>query len=168
MASISARAAPSTGRSRPAPNSASITTSAPASVRGLRGGKRPGPLFRRERGIAFEPANIAQQHDLDARAAFGQQSRGNETVATVIARPCDNDDPAAGRMARGHRLGHGAAGALHELAAGGTAGNRQPVGVGHFRSGQKLKHAASRITKAAQCEYGLLLPTVGSALPLTR
>ena len=71
-------------------------------------------------------------------------------------------------MALGHRLGHGAAGALHELDAGGTAGNRQPVGFGHFRCGQKLNHAAVRITKAAHCEYGVALPTIASATPLTR
>jgi hypothetical protein len=71
-------------------------------------------------------------------------------------------------MTLGHRLGNGAAGALHELAAGGTAGNRQPIGVGHFRSGQKLKHAAVRIAKAAHCEYSKPLPTIASAAPLTR
>jgi hypothetical protein len=71
-------------------------------------------------------------------------------------------------MALGYRLGHGAAGARHELAAGNPAGNRQPVGVGHFRSCQKLKHAAVRITKAAHGEYGVALPTVESAIPLTR
>jgi len=55
-------------------------------------------------------------------------------------------------------IGHGAAGTLHEFAAGGTVGNRQPVGVGHFRTGQKLKHAALRIAKASHCEYGSRCP----------
>jgi len=64
--------------------------------------------------------------------------------------------------------GHGAASTLHQLAAGNPAGNRQPVGVGHFRSGQKLKHAGLRITKAAHCEYRVPLPTTGSSPPLTR
>ena len=132
-----------------------------------RGSDRPGPLLRGARRIAFEPADIAQQHDLDARAALGQEPRGNKTIAAVIARPGDNDDPAAGRMARGHGLGHGATGALHQLAAGDPAGDRQPVGVGHLRAGQKLKHAALRIAKAAHCEYRPPLPTIECARPLT-
>jgi hypothetical protein len=71
-------------------------------------------------------------------------------------------------MALCDRLGHGATGALHELAAGNPAGNRQPVGVGHFSGGQKLEHAAFRIAKAAHCEYSEPMPTIESAVPLTR
>ena len=97
IASIIARAAPSTGRSSPAPNSASTITSAPASAAGVGRLDRPRPAARRLRGIALEPAAIAQQQQPHRIAALGQDARADEAVAAVVARPGHDADRGAPR-----------------------------------------------------------------------
>ncbi len=66
---------PSTGRSRPAPNNASTTTSAGVSNAGAAGSERPCPALSGQRRVALEPAKLADQQHAHAIAALGQQTR---------------------------------------------------------------------------------------------
>ena len=93
IASIIARAGPSTGRSRPAPNSASTMRSAPASAAGVGRLHRPVQLPRRLRRVALEPVAVAEQQQPDRIAAFGEDARADKTVAAVVARAGDDADP---------------------------------------------------------------------------
>ena len=122
-------------------------TSAPAE----RGGRRaastgPVQLSAASAASPLSRPRIAEQQQLDPIAALGQDARGDKAVAAVVARPGDDDDPArrTGWRSR-HRVGDRAAGAFHQLDAGVPAGDRQPVGLGHFGGGQQLDHAAARI-----------------------
>ena len=98
MASIMARATPSTGRSRPAPNRASMTIIGRRSRRSASRARRGRSSAGRPRGrIALEPRTVAGQQQPDAIAALGQQAGGNEAIAAIVARPGhDGDARAAG------------------------------------------------------------------------
>ena len=159
MLSIMARGRPSTGRSRPAPNRASITTSiAPSGRTGLPAppaapGDRARPLFRCQRRIAFEPRRVAHQQHLHAVTALGEQPRRHKSVASVIAGARHHDDAAPGRMARAHGIGDSPARSLHKVDSGHAAGDGPPVGLRHFRIAEELNHHASRIAIAARREH---------------
>ena len=100
IASIMARATPSTGRSRPAPNSASTTTSA--------GIRRPASAARWARSSAGRPApasplsrcTVADEQQPDPVPALRQQAGGDEAVAAVVAGAGHDGDARARRMPR--------------------------------------------------------------------
>ena len=143
IASIIARAGPSTGRSRPAPNSASTMRPAPASAAGVAASTGPGQRRGRLRRIALEPVAIAQQQQPDRIAALGQDARADKAVAAVVARAGDDaDHRRAARAPPRHRVGDRAAGVLHQPDAGRARRDRQAVGLGHFRGGEQLDHGA--------------------------
>ena len=97
IASIIARAAPSTGRSRPAPNSASTIRSAPASAAGAAGST--GPCQRRAASAAspLSLLAVAEQQQPDRIAALGQDARADKAVAAVVAGPGHDARPSARR-----------------------------------------------------------------------
>ena len=70
MASIMARGSPSTGRSSPAPNKASITASAPASPAGRRPIVGPFHLFAASRRVAFQTRRVTDEQDAHRIAAL--------------------------------------------------------------------------------------------------
>jgi hypothetical protein len=100
MASIIARATPSTGRSRPAPNSASTTDVGRHQALGCRRAQGPGPALRRRGCVALEPLAVADEQQSDPVPAFGQQAGRDEAVAAVVARPRHHGDARARRMPR--------------------------------------------------------------------
>jgi hypothetical protein len=99
-------------------------------------------LLRGPQGIAFQPGAIAAKENPDRFAPPGQNPRRDEPVAAVIARPCDHEDARGERKTIRHRIGHGAAGILHQDRARNAARDREPVGLSHLVRGEKLDHAS--------------------------
>ena len=143
IASIIARAAPSTGRSRPAPNSASTISSAPCERRGRRP-PRPAPASAAAASAAspLRLVAIAQQQQPDRIAALGQDARADKAVAAVVAGPGHDADQrrAGGCRAPPRRRPPG----RRSPSAGCPASrrDRQAVGLGHLGGGQQLDHGA--------------------------
>ena len=149
MARIMARGRPSTSRSRPAPNRASMTMSQSLSETGE--ACSTGPLQRSAASAAspFSRACCANEADAHRIAALGQMARRDETVTAIVARPRHNHHaPALQQGAR--RIGHGAAGILHQVDAGHAAGDGQPVGLRHFGVGEEFDHRGRDYRAAAR------------------
>ena len=119
MASIIARASPSTGRSSPAPNSASITTVRTLKSAGLRP-SAPGPsMLRGKGGVALQPARLPDQQR--PRTLITARRRGAEPRQSRPRRYCPvrpRQRPAADGMAGNDGLRDRRAGPLHEVDAG--------------------------------------------------
>ena len=156
IASIMARGRPSTSRSSPAPNSASTTMSQSVSETGE--ACSTGPLQRSAASAAspFSRAALADEADADRIAALGQMPRRDKAVAAVIAGP-GHDHHAAALQHGADRIGHRAAGILHQLDAGGAAGDGQPVGFGHFGSGEQFDHRFRHYRPAAKADKSIKL-----------
>ena len=86
IASISARASPSTARLSPAPNSASTMTPAPAICSGCRRLDRTAPSPRSFGCVALQRRDVAEQHQPHRIAALGEHARRHEPVAAIVAR----------------------------------------------------------------------------------
>ena len=89
---------------------------------------------------------VAVKEHLDRPAPFLQQTRHDEPVAAVVARPAENHRPMRGlRQVRPfleNRLDHAAPGALHQLQPGHLAAlDRGPFDLAHLRGCQEFAHA---------------------------
>ena len=139
IASIMARGRPSTGRSRPAPNSASTTMSQSVSEAGE--AASTGPLQRAAASAASPLSRCAVADEADAHriAALGQKAGGDEAVAAIVA-GAGHDHHAAALQHGGDGIGDRAAGIFHQVDAGRAAGDGQPVGLGHLGGGEEFDH----------------------------
>jgi hypothetical protein len=133
--------------------------------------------LRRDRRIAFEPVGIAYEQGSHPIAPLREDSRGNKTVASVVAGSCDDCDVLARGVARRDSLGHRAAGIFHKLDASKPTRNGAAVGLCHLRGGEQFKHgwreycaAAVRATRAQflrpQRRIGLYDHEIGKLLKL--
>ena len=75
--------------------------------------ERPLPARGGLRRIALEPAALAHEEEPHLVAALGQNARRHEAVAAIIAGARHHDGRPA-RQQAGRRVGHGAAGILHQ------------------------------------------------------
>ncbi len=140
IASIIARASPSTTRLRPAPNSASTMTPAPATASGFAGSIVPRPASAPPRAASPLSAAASPSEQQPHRiAALGQHPRRHEAIAAIVARACNHEDACPERMTR-DRVGDRAAGPFHELDPRDAARNGEPVALRHFVRRQELDH----------------------------
>ena len=142
IASIMARATPSTGRSKPAPNSASTTSPAGAMRSGEAGSMA---RFQRCAAIAASPLSLAASPtSMHAHrvATIRQQPRRDEAVAAIVAGTGHDHDPRAERATR-DRIGDGQPGLLHQVDAGVPPAIGEAVGFCHFGVGQQFNHRSS-------------------------
>ena len=107
------------------------------------------PLFCGERGVALEPARLADQQYVHRVAARGEQPRRDKAIAAVITGPGNHNDAAGGGPARRNRLGNRRAGTLHERDARNAAGDCQPVGLRHLDGAEDLDHDRSHNSECA-------------------
>jgi hypothetical protein len=86
-------------------------------------------------------------------------SGSDKTVATIVPGTGEDGDLTAGRQSCGDSLSDGAAGIFHQGQAGKTACYCQPIGFGHFGSGEDLDHFTGTISERliAQTRYNALL-----------
>ena len=122
-----------------------MTVCAPARPAGSPAAR--GPLHRLAASAAspLSRAGLADQHDVDAIAPFGEQSCRYEPVAAVVAGSRYHNDPAPGTRLCKHGVGDGSAGPLHKLDAGHTAGDGEPVCLRHFGIAEKFDHNALKV-----------------------
>ena len=96
--------------------------------------------MRGDRGIAFESTGVAEQKNSRTVSVLGKNTRGNKTIASIIARSHNECDVSAGRMAGSDRLGHGAPGIFHKVDPGNTRRNGAAVRLCHLRGGEQFEH----------------------------
>ena len=115
MAATTSAATPSSGRESPAPNSASTMTSAPAERSGRQRLDIRPPALSHSGRIAVEPLARPRSADPHAIALLPQQPRRHKAVAAVVAGPAHHGDRRALAADQvGGRIGHRAAGRLHQ------------------------------------------------------
>ncbi|MEY9370239.1 hypothetical protein ABIE83_004857 [Bradyrhizobium diazoefficiens] len=140
-ASIIARASPSTGRLRPAPNSASMISAGFPIACGLNGEHRVLPAARGGGRVALELVALAHQDHRDLAPLGGELGGCDKTVAAIVAGAGhDQDRPLLHQRVGG--LGDRLARAQHQLEAGRAGRDRELVGALHFGVGQNF-HATS-------------------------
>jgi hypothetical protein len=109
--------------------------------------------------VALHFVAFSEEQQPDRISAFCQQVRADKAVAAIIAGTCHDDDRrCTPRAAARYRVGHGSPGALHQTNARHPAGDRQAVGLGHFRGGHQLDHGAGDSTgggRPEQCNHPL-------------
>ena len=71
---------------------------------------------------------------------YGENTRGNKTIASIVARPRNDCDVNAGGMAGSDRLGHGATGIFHEVDPGNARRNGAAVRLCHLGGGEQFEH----------------------------
>src|SRR5260370_15305422 len=99
------------------------------------------PSAGRQGRISLQAVALAQQDDRDLTPACCEFRRGDETVATIVAGPGDDQDRSGFHEV--HRsLSDGLACAQHQREARCTGGDGEPAGTLHF-SGGKNSHAIS-------------------------
>ena len=129
------RAAPSSGRCRPAPNKASTTSSAPSKARGDSGSTSPVHAAAICACIAFEGFAVAQQRHPHFPAPRLQQPRHDETVAAIVAGAAQHQR-LAGLPLPEDFVRDRAAGVLHQRRATARRARRRTVGRIHFGDGE--------------------------------
>ena len=92
IASIMSSGSPFTGRSRPAPNSASMISAGLPIACGIERQHRIFPAPRRGGRIALQAVALAQQDDRDLAAARREFGRRHKTVAAIVAAAGDHQD----------------------------------------------------------------------------
>ena len=112
-----------------------MMTSAPARAAGSAGHCGTSPGLGSQRGVALEPFDLADQENLDRVAPLSEQPSCYKTIATIVARPGNDDDPATHSKAGTNCIGNGLAGPLHQPDTRHTTGYRSPIGVRHFGIG---------------------------------
>jgi len=75
-----------------------------------------------------------------SHAAFGQQTGGDEAIASVVARPRHDGDTRARGVPRGDAVGDCLPGIFHQRDAGTTGRDRQAVRLCHLGGGEQLDH----------------------------
>jgi hypothetical protein len=138
IASIMARGKPSTSRSMPAPNKASMTISQSVSATGE--ACSSGPL-QRSAAMAASPsaarsptADATVQRSADGAPRQNRRRHCCQGHAITTRRP-------------GSTLGtYRASGILHQLDAGNAAFDRKAIGLGHFRAGKEFDHGSPRLS----------------------
>ena len=140
MASITVRGRPSTGRSRPAPNSASTITFAPARLSGSGGLGCAAPGLVSLRRIAFEPvtspassSRVRYWRSCNTRAA-------TKSIPAIVAGPSHDSDVRSSRPGCDDRVCDRRSGMLHEREARRPIRDGQPIRRGHFGVGEELDH----------------------------
>jgi hypothetical protein len=98
-------------------------------------------LRRRPGGIAF--SGRAQPQQAHLAAAVGQKPGGDIAVPAVIAGPGDDRHRRPRGIIPADMVGDRPAGIFHQVGTGNTARDRQPIGLRHFRIGQKFDHAGT-------------------------
>lgn len=96
----------------------------------------PGP--RGGGRVAAQPVAAPKQAKLNGETPGGQQARGDKSVAAIIARAAKDDNSAGSGDEPLGLPGDRPARLLHQERPRNAGGDRQPVGFGHFRIGQKL------------------------------
>src|SRR5262249_56665330 len=89
--------------------------------------------------IAVETSGIRKQKRSHAVSALGENTRGNKTVASIVAGPRNDCDVNAGGMTGSDRLGHGAAGVFHELDPGDAPRDGAAVRLSHLGGGGQIQ-----------------------------
>ena len=161
MAATTSAAVPSSGRDRPAPNSASMMRSASASVAVPSGSTGSPQRLRHGGGIALEGVAAAEQAQAHPVSLLAQEPRGHEAVATVVAGPADDRDRGTRpRRKRGSGVGHGAAGILHQHETRHALRDGQRVGAAHLLRGEQLvARQGVSPSSAASCADAGAAPT---------
>ena len=150
MAATTSAATPSSGRDRPAPNSASTMRSAPASVAGAERLDRLAPA-RRHRGRVALQRVAARRAD---RGARGSPARAAAAPPRSRRRRCcrarrRRRSRARPRGQRGGRLGHGAAGILHQREPRhALRASARRVGAAHLGCGEQF---VARQASSSRC-----------------
>ncbi len=147
-------AIPSSGRSRPAPNSASTITAGEPN-RGSRP-SRPSPLQRPpRRGIALQPRRDRQPGSggPDARARASSRAATNPSPP-LLPGPAITRTAAVGGKPGADRIRHRTSGILHQLDAGNAARDRQPVGLRHLAVWSEAHACADGRCFAPDFRYG--------------
>ena len=93
----------------------------------------------RERGVAAERLAPPEEAELDGIAPLRQETRGDETVAAVVAGAAQHDDPAARPREARRLVGDRAPGGLHQRDPRGSARDRHAVGLAHLGRGQEMR-----------------------------
>ena len=133
---------PSTSRARPAPNTASITSSARAALRRRERRGRAMPMRRGSRRVGAG-ARRRQRGQRDRPALLLQQPRGHVAVAAIVARPGQHQRSArAEPRANGAR--HRTAGIRHQRRSRHTQSWRGCVGARHLVRCQQFRPAGQR------------------------
>ena len=143
IASIMSCGSPLTGRSRPAPNSASMISAGLPIACGLNGSTGYFHPFAAE---AASPLRLSSSHEQDHRnlaAARREFRRRDKTVAAIVAGPGDDDDRPLLHQLHGG-FGDGLARAQHQRETRGARGDGEPVGALHFSCGENF-HAKSLV-----------------------
>ena len=148
-ASIVSRATPSSGRARPAPNSAVDHQPGAGDQRRVEGQRLALPRRGRHGGVAAQPLARAEQGDPHRPAAPGEMARGDEAVAAVVAGAAQHERR-AGREACADRPGDRRARVLHELDARHARGDRGGIGGAHLGDGEQAAVPADR--RRAWCQ----------------
>ena len=134
IASIIARASPSTGRLKPAPNSASMISAGLPIACGLNGSTGMLPAARGGGCVALKLVALAHQDDRDLAALRGELGGCDKTVAAIVAGAGhDQDRPLFHQRIGGLR--DRLAGAQHQLEAGRAGRDAELISPLHFGGG---------------------------------
>ncbi|CCC97845.1 protein of unknown function [Azospirillum baldaniorum] len=116
---------------------------------GVGGLHRPGPAPGRHRRVSAQRGARPQQGQPHRPARFKKKTRDDEAVATIVARPAQ-DDGRVRRPALADRAHHRGPRRLHQHRPRHTARHGQRVGAVHLRHGKQFVHRLhppqSRIT----------------------
>ena len=94
------------------------------------------PAHRSLRRVAPQRSDGPEQREAHRPAALGQHARRDKAVAAVVSRAAEHRDRLRRPPPR-NRIGHLAAGSLHQLDAGDAARDRQPIRLAHLRRGEQ-------------------------------
>ena len=98
--------------------------------------------------VAAQSIFGSESQNAHGMAVVGQQPRGHEAVAPIVAGAGHDRDRAAPPRPLGNRIRHRSPGVLHQLDAGRAARDRQPVGLRHFLVVQELDHRGGTLPVA--------------------
>ena len=153
-AATTSAATPSSGRARPAPNSASMMRSAPARIVRSTAARRHRPSAR-----PWRPHRPSDWRGAPSRPRRTRWPRSRSSLAATKPSPPLLPGPHSTAMAallpparRIGRLGHGGAGILHELEAGHAGGDGQRVGLAHLGGGEQLVAGQASSWKLGCCD----------------
>lgn len=97
------------------------------------------PALSCQCGVTLQPVALPDKANAHCPPALGQITRGNETIATIVARACHDHDTAPVQDPAGS-IGNCAARILHQIDAGNATGNCQAVGLCHFGRREQFDH----------------------------
>ena len=128
--------APVSGRSRPAPKSASTTSSAPSKPSTATGSTGPSQLEAAQAASPLSRSGPTSAASRTGQPAAAQPPGDDEPVAAIVARPAE-DQGRLRREASGDGAGDRPAGVLHQPGAGMAGRDRRPVDRRHRDRGEK-------------------------------